>query len=112
MMSAFQKKLLIILVVLAVISPIGIYLPAAFNAEDAWGEWSTETVEKLVGFVPEKMKSVAELWKAPIADYNLGDEQSSFTVQALSYILSGAIGIVLCILLLFGLSKLLVKKSE
>ncbi|HQL84072.1 MAG TPA: cobalamin biosynthesis protein CbiM, partial [Spirochaetota bacterium] len=65
-----------------------------------------------VGFVPEKMKSVAELWKAPIADYNLGDEQSSFTVQALSYILSGAIGIVLCILLLFGLSKLLVKKSE
>ncbi len=111
-MNAFQKKLLVILVVLAVISPIGIYLPTAFNAEDAWGEWSTETVEKLVGFVPEKMKEVADLWKAPIPDYNLGDEKSSFTVQALSYILSGAIGIALCGLLLYGLSKLLVRKKE
>jgi cobalt/nickel transport protein len=112
MMSSFQKKLLIALVVLAVISPIGIYLPTAFNAEDAWGEWSSETVEKLVGYVPEKMKEVAELWSAPIPDYNLGDEKSSFMVQAGSYILSGAIGIALCGLILFGISKMLVKKNE
>jgi hypothetical protein len=111
-MTSFQKKILIVLIVLAVISPVGIYLPAKFNAEDAWGEWSTETIEKLVGFVPEKLKETAELWKAPIPDYNLGDEKSTFTMQALSYILSGAIGIVLCTLILFGLSKLLVKKKE
>jgi hypothetical protein len=111
-MTSFQKKILIALIVLAVVSPVGIYLPAKFNAEDAWGEWSTETIEKLVGFVPEKLKETADLWKAPIPDYNLGDEKSTFTVQALSYILSGAIGIVLCILVLFGISKLLVKKSE
>ena len=55
-MTPFQKKLLIILLALAVLSPIGIFLPAAFNAGDAWGEWSTATVEKLIGFVPEKMK--------------------------------------------------------
>ena len=111
-MSTVQKKLLIALVVLAILSPIGIYLPAKFNAEDAWGEWSAKTIEKQLGFVPEKMKIVGELWKAPIPDYNLGDEKSSFTVQGLSYILSGAIGIVLCIIVLFGLSKLLVKKNE
>ena len=62
--------------------------------------------------MPEKLKETADLWKAPIPDYNLGDEKSSFTVQALSYILSGVIGIVLCILILFGLSKLLVKKMS
>lgn len=112
MMSAFQRKLLLFLVVLAVISPIGIYLPAAFNAEDAWGEWSIETVEKLVGFAPEKMKEAADLWKAPIPDYTLGDEKSSVAVHALSYILSGVIGVVLCGLLLYGLSKLLVKKKD
>jgi cobalt/nickel transport protein len=94
------------------VSPVGIYLPMKFNARDAWGEWSTETVEKLIGFVPEKLKETAELWKAPIPDYNLGDDKSTFTVQAVSYVLSGAIGIALCILLLFGVSKLLVKKSE
>jgi cobalt/nickel transport protein len=111
-MTPFQKKLLLILIVLAVLSPIGIYLPAAFNAEGAWGEWSTETVEKMVGFVPEKMKIVGELWKAPIPEYNLGDESSSFPSKALSYVLSGVIGIALCALILYGLSKLLVKKKE
>jgi len=111
-MSSFQKKILAVLIVLAIVSPIGIYLPAKFKAEDAWGEWSTETIEKLVGFVPEGLKKTADLWKAPIPDYNLGDDKSTFTVQALSYILSGAIGIVLCVLVLVGLSKLLVKKSE
>jgi hypothetical protein len=111
-MSTFQKKLLVTLVVLAVISPLGIYLPAKFNAEDAWGEWSKETIEKMIGFVPEGLKKTADVWKAPIPDYNLGDDKSTFTVQALSYVLSGAIGIVLCILILYGLSKLLVKKNE
>jgi cobalt/nickel transport protein len=111
-MTSFQKKILIVLVVLAIVSPIGIYLPAQFKAEDAWGEWSTETIENMVGYVPAKLKETAELWKAPIPDYNLGDDKSPFTVQALSYILSGVIGIVLCILVLFGVSKLLVKKSE
>lgn len=111
-MSTFQKKLLVILAILAVLSPLGIILPEKFKAEDAWGEWSTETIQELVGFVPEKLKETADLWQAPIPDYNLGDEKSSFTVQVFSYILSGVIGIVLCILILFGLSKLLVKKSE
>ncbi len=111
-MTSFQKKTLVILAVLALLSPLGIILPEQFKAGDAWGEWSTETLQELVGFVPEKLKETAGLWQAPIPDYNLGDETSSFTVQALSYVLSGAIGIVLCILVLFGLSKLLVKKKE
>lgn len=110
-MTPFQKKLLIILLALAVLSPIGIFLPAAFNAGDAWGEWSTATVEKLIGFVPEKMKGMADLWKAPIPDYTLGEESSSFSSKALSYILSGVIGVALCALVLYGMTKLLVKKK-
>lgn len=109
-MSLFQKKLMAILAAMAVFAPVGLYLPARFNAGDAWGEWSTETIGNMIGFVPVKLKETADLWKAPMADYNLGDEKSGFAVQALSYVVSGVIGIVLCILLLFGLSKLLVKK--
>jgi len=111
-MTAFQKKLLVILAVLAVLAPLGIILPEKFEAGDAWGEWSAETIQELVGFVPEKLKETADLWSAPIPDYNLGDEKSSFTVQALSYIVSGVIGIALSILLLFGLARLLLKKKE
>jgi ABC-type Fe3+ transport system permease subunit len=111
-MTAFQKKLLVILAVLAVLSPLGIILPEQFKAGDAWGEWSMETIQEIIGFVPEKMKETADLWQAPIPDYNLGDEKSTFSVQALSYILSAVVGIALCILIVFGLSKLLVKKKE
>jgi cobalt/nickel transport protein len=111
-MTSFQKKILVALIVLAVVSPIGIYLPMKFKAEDAWGEWSTETIQKLFGFVPKKLRETADLWKAPIPDYNLGDDKSPFTLQALSYILSGVIGIVLCVLILYCASKLLVKKNE
>ncbi len=110
-MSMFQKKLLIGLVVLAVLAPIGIYLPAKFNAGDAWGEWSTETIEKMIGFIPEGLRKNAGIWKAPITDYNLGDKKSSFAIQAFSYILSGVIGLALCGAALFLLSKLLKKKE-
>ncbi len=111
-MSPFQKKLLAIIILMAVLTPVGIYLPAKFKAGDAWGEWSVETIEKLVGFVPAKLKETTDLWKAPVPDYNLGDEKSSFMTQALSYILSGAIGVILCILVMFGLSRLVIKKNK
>jgi cobalt/nickel transport protein len=111
-MSLFQKKLLVILVVLAVISPIGIYLPMKFNAKDAWGEWSKETIEKMIGFVPEGLKKTVDVWKAPIPGYNLVDDKSPFTMQAFSYILSGIIGIALCIIVLYGLAKIFIKKNE
>jgi cobalt/nickel transport protein len=54
-MSAFQKKLLVILAIVALLSPIGIILPEKFKAGDAWGEWSAETIHKLVGFIPERL---------------------------------------------------------
>jgi len=110
-MTAFQKKILVILIVLAAASPIGIYLPIKFNAGGAWGEWSAETIEKMIGFIPEGFTKTADLWKAPIPGYSLGDDKSPFMVQAVSYILSGVIGIGLCLLVVYGLSKLLVKKK-
>ncbi len=111
-MTSFQKKLLVILLVLAVLTPIGIYLPSAFNAGDAWGEWSTETIEKMIGYIPEGLRRTADLWSAPIPDYNLGDENSSFAVQALSYVLSAAVGIALCIGVLYLLSRFVFKKDD
>ncbi len=111
-MTAFQKKLLVILLVLAVLTPVGIYLPARFNAGDAWGEWSAETMEKMIGFVPEGLKRTADVWSAPIPDYNLGDENSPFAVQALSYVFSAAVGIALCAGALCLISRLLFKKDD
>jgi hypothetical protein len=110
--TKFQTKIFIILFVLAACAPLGIWLPARFNAGGAWGEWSAEAVEKMIGFIPEGLKKYSDLWKPPIPDYNLGDEGSTFAVQALSYIVSGIIGIAACIGIAYALMKFVVKRKE
>jgi cobalt/nickel transport protein len=103
----FKKKLWIGLLVLIILSPLGIILPMIFDAGDAWGEWSVETIEKLTGFIPEKLKANSDIWHSPVQDYNLGNEHSSLTVQILSYIFSGLIGVVIIIGIMFLLKKIL-----
>jgi cobalt/nickel transport protein len=102
-----KKKLWIGIVVLILISPVGIILPMVFDAGDAWGEWSAETVEKLIGFIPEKLKANADLWTAPIPDYNLGSEESPLYAQILSYVLSGIIGVGLVTVVMLALRKII-----
>ena len=106
-MTAFQKKLWIGLLIMALMTPLGILLPKLFRAEDAWGEWGADQVEKLLGYVPEGLKKMADLWKAPFADYQVGGDDSSMTFQVVSYIISGLIGIAAC-----GLIFLLVSVLE
>lgn len=111
-MERFQRKLWVGLLILALLTPIGIFLPEMFNAGDAWGEWGVETLEKLLGYVPEGLKKYADVWKAPIPDYNFGGDDASMGTQVLSYILSGIIGIVLVGLALLGISKFLVRHER
>ena len=88
-----KKKLWIGIILLILLTPVGIMLPLVFDGGDAWGEWSAETVEKLVGFIPEKLQLNSELWHAPIQDYNLGSEESPLNFQILSYVLSAIVGV-------------------
>ena len=111
-MTTFQKKLWIGLLVMALLTPLGILLPDRFKAQGAWGEWSAEQLEKLVGYVPEGMKKLADLWKAPITDYNFGGEGASMTVQVVSYIASGLLGILACALVVFLVSRYIAKHDK
>ncbi len=87
------------LAMLALLSPIGIILPQAFKSKDAWGEWDSASMERMLGYVPAGMHRIANLWKAPFADYSFG-EGSGIVMQSLAYIGSALIGIAaifLCI---------------
>jgi len=110
-MTGFQKKLWIGLLLMALLSPLGILLPEKFNAGDAWGEWGTDTLERLLGYVPEGLRKLADLWRAPIPDYNFGSEGASMTMQVISYIASGILGVLLCSLAVYALSRIL-KRNE
>ncbi len=111
-MTKLHKKLWIGLLILTLLTPLGVILPEKFKAEGAWGEWGPEELQKLIGYVPEGLKRLADLWKAPVPDYNFGGEGASLTVQVLSYIVSGLIGILAIGLVIYVISKVIVRNGK
>ncbi len=111
-MTPFQKKLLAGLLIMALLSPLGILLPKKFNAGDAWGEWVADKIERLIGYVPAGMKKIAGIWKAPVLDYNFGGENAPIAAQALYYIISGFLGIIIAASVVYLISRLLVKNGK
>jgi hypothetical protein len=111
-MTKFQKKLWIGLLIMALLTPLGILLPEKFHAEEAWGEWGIDKLEKLLGYVPEGLKKLADFWKAPIPDYNFGGQGASMTLQVVSYIVSGLLGIGMCALAAYMVSKFMAKHGK
>jgi cobalt/nickel transport protein len=111
-MTGSQKKLWIGLFILALLTPLGVILPEKFGAAGAWGEWGPEKLKRLVGYMPEGLKKLSELWKAPLPDYSFGGEGASTTVQILSYVASGLIGILAIGLVIFVISRVILRKNE
>ncbi|HXW68416.1 MAG TPA: hypothetical protein VEJ88_02310 [Dissulfurispiraceae bacterium] len=112
MMPPFQKKLLAGLFIMALLSPLGIWLPQKFDAGGAWGEWGTDKIEKLVGYVPAGMKKIAGIWKAPVRNYNFGGDNATIATQAVYYIISGFIGIIVAVSVVYLISRLLIKNGK
>jgi len=98
---------------MALLSPLGIILPRKFAAGDAWGEWSPETLKKLLGYVPEGLRRMADLWKALMPDYGFsGGENASLAVQVISYILSGVLGVTVIGLAVYVIAKWVVRHGK
>jgi hypothetical protein len=105
-MKRFQKRLWTGICLMALLSPLGVIIPMMMNAETAWGEWSTETLEKLLGYVPSGLKDLADIWKAPVPDYNLGGEEASLWGKIFSYIISALTGILVVTAVIYLVGRL------
>ena len=79
--SARWQPLAILLAALIVLSPLGLLAGGA-----AWGEWATEEIEELVGFVPAGMEATTT-WSGPLPEYEIAGLSPT-----VSYILSALIG--------------------
>jgi hypothetical protein len=86
-------KLWIGLAVLALLAPLGLIVPALFGAGGAWGEWSTEELQDLIGYVPAGMKKIARLWSSPLPDYTVPGQGKGLAGDSLGYVLTAFIGI-------------------
>jgi cobalt/nickel transport system permease protein len=80
------RKLGVVMLGLAVISPLGLLAPGT-----AWGEWGTEELAKM-GFkaIPEGIAQLSGIWGAPLQGYNLPALGNS----NLGYVLSAFVGIL------------------
>ena len=111
-MNKLQKKILIVLLLLCTLTPIGILLPVFFNAGDAWGEWSAQTVNDLVGYVPEGLAKYSDTWNAPLPDYTADSEDTSVVHQSGYYIVSGIIGATVAYAVTLLISRLIVRNGK
>ena len=87
----------IALLIMALASPIGLYLPELLRAGNAWGEWGLEEVRHMVGYSPPGMEKLADIWRAPMPDYALrGQDEAPLGRRSVSYVLSALLGIGAC----------------
>jgi len=97
--------------VLIVLSPLGLILPGHFKAGSAWGEWGADEMKALVGYIPEGLEKLSNLWSAPIPDYAFqGWQDKPLLNLSIAYIISAFVGVAACVGLLYILGKFLVKK--
>jgi len=52
------NKLWVGMGILVLISPLGLLLPERFKAGDAWGEWGTDGIKELVGYIPQGLEKL------------------------------------------------------
>ncbi|MFT8350273.1 cobalt transporter CbiM [Clostridium saccharoperbutylacetonicum] len=92
--------LYIIIGILILATPLGLIATGT-----AWGEWGTDEIYKLFGFVPKGMENGFQ-FNSPISDYNF-----KFLNEHLSYILSALSGVILILLIFRLLAKIYFKTN-
>jgi hypothetical protein len=89
-----NRKLWIGLAILVLLSPLGVLVPQWLGAGSAWGEWGADELKGLVGYVPQQLVRLGDLWHAPLPDYaGPGAEGASPLAQSLWYVLSAVVGV-------------------
>ena len=106
-------KLWIGIGVLIVLSPLGLLLPEHFKAGSAWGEWGTDEMRALAGYLPRGLAKLSGIWRAPMPDYAFkGWEEKGLPALSFAYITSAAAGVVIVVLLVLIIGRILARKGD
>ncbi len=104
------KKLWIGIGILILLTPLGLIIPEIFRAGGAWGEWGTDEIKHIVGYVPEGLKRLSEIWSAPFHDYAFSGWDKGIR-SYIAYIISGLIGVAIVIVATYLFAKV-IKRGE
>jgi cobalt/nickel transport protein len=107
------RRLWWVIAVLALLTPLGIWLPQRLRAGTPWGEWSAQELQQQVGHVPRELARGSEAWSAPLPDYApRGWRHRSPAHQYLAYIASAVIGLAVCASGAWLLGRWLVRREQ
>lgn len=97
------RTLWIGLAALILVTPLGLLAPGT-----AWGEWSAqELAVRGLGFVPEGLAKLENVWGAPLARYDL----PALGNANLGYILSAVVGIALVVVMVWLFTLLITPRQ-
>lgn len=106
-------KLWIGIASLIILSPLGLLLPEYFKSGGAWGEWGTDAIKDLVGYIPQGLKKLSNFWSAPMPDYVFkGWEEKSLPHLSFAYIISAIGGIAIIVIVVSFIGRILAKKGD
>ncbi|MGI6487311.1 MAG: PDGLE domain-containing protein [Syntrophothermaceae bacterium] len=87
------KKLWMALGIIIFLTPLGLLATGT-----AYGEWSTDELAEVLGFVPGGLARFADFWQgALLPDYGIPGMTATFMHSAVGYIVSAVIGVVLVV---------------
>lgn len=95
-----MKPLYAVIGILVLATPLGLLASGT-----AWGEWGTEEIQELIGFVPKGMENGFQ-FNSLIPDYNLGN-----VAEYIGYIISAALGVIIIFIIFKILSKINLRKE-
>jgi cobalt/nickel transport system permease protein len=93
------RDLAVGMLLLIILTPLGL-----LAAGTAYGEWAPEELKDKVGFVPPGLEKLSGLWNAPFPDYSF-----SSLPPVIGYILAAAIGVILCMGILYFMARKIAK---
>lgn len=101
------KRYWLMLLGLALVSPLGL-----LSDGSAWGEWDGDGLKETLGFVPQGMERLGDLWQALFPDYSMSFLGDSTVSHCVGYILSAMIGSGIIYVAVLAISKYLIEKNE
>lgn len=82
-----NKKYVIAFSIIILLTPLGLLAEGT-----AWGEWGTEELQEILGFIPQGMQHFPVTWSGIFPDYSVPGLETSFFEHSLGYIGSALVG--------------------
>jgi len=98
-----NKRYLTVLLVMALLSPLGLLTKGT-----AWGEWAAADLQDSLGYIPQGMERFGDFWQAAFPDYSMKFLGSGGFGEHFGYILSALLGSIIIYGVIIGIFRLVI----